>query len=126
MIVSWLPGSNEGFEQTFIVEWLNTNTQRTYYSLEIKDSDQKRIQQYIVKSLYPETMYVVHVKATNKHGTVRSTQNANCTTGLGMFILFSHAETCTFTLKFSNVNYLDIKKHLIYVLLRETFILNIT
>ncbi|VDI07996.1 Hypothetical predicted protein, partial [Mytilus galloprovincialis] len=82
MIVSWLPGSNGGFEQTFIVEWLNTNTQHTYYSLEIKDSDQKRIQQYIVKSLYPETMYVIHVEATNKHGTVRSTQNANCTTGL--------------------------------------------
>lgn len=89
MIVSWQPGSNGGFEQTFKVAWLNTITQRTDYSLEIKDSGQKLIQQYIVRSLYPETMYVIHVEATNKHGIVISTKNVNCTTGLSMFIVLS-------------------------------------
>ncbi|CAG2238576.1 unnamed protein product [Mytilus edulis] len=89
MIVSWRPGSNGGFEQTFKVAWLNTITQRTDYSPEIKDSGQELIQQYIVRSLYPETMYVIHVEATNKHGIVISTKNANCTTGLGMFIVLS-------------------------------------
>lgn len=66
IIVSWRPGSNGGFEQTFKVEWLNTEIQRIDYSLNIKDSGQKRIQQYVVKSLYPDTMYVIHVEPSIK------------------------------------------------------------
>ncbi|CAC5385646.1 unnamed protein product [Mytilus coruscus] len=85
MIVSWRPGFNGGIKQYFRVVWLNIRTQQTKYSSEIMDSNPESTKQYIVKSLTPDTPYIIYVQATNKHGIVRSTDNDNCTTGSSLF-----------------------------------------
>ncbi|CAC5371807.1 unnamed protein product [Mytilus coruscus] len=89
MLVSWLPGFNGGITQTFRVSWLNLKTQHTELSPEIMNSTQGQTKQHIVRSLDPGTMYIVYVEALNKHGIVRSTKNANCTTGSSTYEYFS-------------------------------------
>ncbi|XP_052103076.1 uncharacterized protein LOC127736555 [Mytilus californianus] len=85
MIVSWRPGLNGGNEQSFRVVWLNIMTQQIEYSSEIMDSRQEQTKQYIVKSLVPDTSYIIYVEAANKHGIVRSTDNDNCTTRSSLY-----------------------------------------
>ncbi|XP_076109909.1 uncharacterized protein LOC143078810 isoform X2 [Mytilus galloprovincialis] len=80
MIVSWRSGFNGGTQQKFRVAWLNIRTQNTKYSPEIMDSGQGQTEQHIIQSLEPSTSYIIYVEATNKHGIVRSENNANCTT----------------------------------------------
>ncbi|XP_071172169.1 neural cell adhesion molecule 1-B-like [Mytilus edulis] len=85
MIVSWRPGFNGGVKQSFNVVLLNNKTQQTQYSSDIMDSNHESSKQYIVKLLTPDTTYIIYVEATNSYGTVRSTDNDNCTTGSSLF-----------------------------------------
>lgn len=90
MIVSWRSGFNGGTQQKFRVAWLNIRTQNTNYLPEIMDYGQGQIEQHIIQSLEPSTSYIIYVEATNKHGIVRSENNANCTTRSSTSITIFH------------------------------------
>lgn len=82
--VLWRTGFNGGVKQSFNVVLVNSKTQQTQYSSDIMDSNHESTQQYMVEHvqfLTPDTPYIIYVEATNKYGTVRSTDNGNCTTG---------------------------------------------
>ncbi|CAG2240786.1 IGSF9B [Mytilus edulis] len=80
MTVLWRSGYDGGYNQSFKVVILNSETnQTTYYSI-ISDQGEAEIMEVTFDSLSSTTLYIVSVQATNIFGTAELDADVHCTT----------------------------------------------
>lgn len=82
MTVFWRPGFNGGDIQHFNILLMNNQTKQITISKLMHDRGGAETMMLTIKSLDPETLYIVSVHASNTHGTVTS-ENVNCSTSSG-------------------------------------------
>lgn len=80
MTVFWKSEFDGGDTQKFMVTWFDNNRNIIQYSDYIIDEGLDKYHMITSMSLRPDTLYIIFVNSTNKHGTVISVDHVNCST----------------------------------------------
>lgn len=94
--VSWKSKFNGGVNQTFRIHFVDSQTNISIHEDGINDMGENN---FVKKTLNPDTWYDIFIEAYNVYGTTKSTETTNCTTKQSEFFLyvspvFSYIKRC--------------------------------